>query len=335
MVTDFLTAVREERPDRVYVPFSDYFTQSASLRSLATFRRRIVDPPVEGHLNRGTYAYPSESLRDLVRSEVSRRLVLRSPWKIIHLLDPWMYDALEGRRARTEFRIIPEPVEPLPKMSRDDARRALKIPVDGRYAALIGGLVPGKGIEGLLESFSRAKLAEDDRVLLVGKMNNTIRQLVNGQYAQLVQSRRLVFIDRYVSDFELDSGFVAADIVAVTHKRLIGSSGTLVRAAHAGRMLITTDYGWAGWATRSFELGMTANVGDVATLTAALETAFSASSDYRRSEKGDRFCQFHTLANQKAHWVAGIGRDCGIPLGELDKRVEWSFATDAIRLPSA
>jgi glycosyltransferase involved in cell wall biosynthesis len=285
---------------------------------------------VEGHLNRGTYAYPSESLRDYVRSRITRYLVLRSPWRIIHLLDPWMYDALKGRRTRTEFRIIPEPVEPMPELSRDDARRALKIPVDGRYVAMIGGLVPGKGLEGLLAAFSRARLAADDRILLVGKMSEAIRQLISQNYESLVRAGRLVYIDRYVSDFELDCGFVAADLVAVTHERLIGSSGTLVRAAHARRMLVTTDYGWAGWATRTFELGITANVSDVDILSGALEAAFNSSSTYERSKRGDRFCEFHRLANQKAHWVAGIGRDCGVALGKLAERMDWSAVMEGI-----
>jgi glycosyltransferase involved in cell wall biosynthesis len=241
-----------------------------------------------------------------------------------------MYDALKDRRTGTEFRIIPEPVEPLPALSRDEARRDLEIPVDGHYVAMIGGLTPAKGLEGLLAAFARANLAADDRVLLVGKMAKPIRQHIHANYDHLLRNGRIVYIDRYVTDHELDCGFVAADIVAVTHERLIGSSGTLLRAAHAERMLVTTDYGWAGWATRTFELGITAHVADVDALSAALETALRASSGYGRSNRGDRFCQYHTLANQKAHWLAGIGRDCGIPLGKIAERIEWSWAMEGV-----
>jgi glycosyltransferase involved in cell wall biosynthesis len=328
---DFIETVGREKPDRVFVPFSDYFTQSATLRRLITFRRRLVDPPVEAHLNRGTYAYPYESARDWLRGVASRELILRCPWQIVHLLDPWMYDPLKNRSSRAEFRIIPEPVEPLPELSRDDARRALGVPTDGRYAAMIGLLRPGKGLEGLLESFARAKLAADDRMLLVGKMTEPVRRHIHERYDQLVREGRIVYIDRYVTDHELDCGFVAADIVTVTHNRLIGSSGTLLRAAHAGRMLVTTDYGWAGWATRTFELGVTANVGNVEVLADALEKAFPASSSYHRSKRGDRFCQFHTLNNWKAHWLAGIGRDCGISLGRHSQRTDWNWALEAVQ----
>ena len=328
--TDLMNALRAAKPDRVYIPCTEYFTQAAALRCLVTGRKRFPGPPIEGHLNRGTYAYPSESLRDMVRSAASRQLALRSPWQITHLLDPWVYDALKGRPTRTEFRIIPEPVEPLPQVSREEARRALKVPLDGRYIAMIGELRLGKGVEGLLAAYSRARLATDDRVLLVGKITEPARELIRRNYAQLEREGRIVCVDRYVSDYELDCGFVAADVVAVTHVHLIGSSGALVRAAHAARPLLCTDYGWAGWATKAFDLGVIANVSDEDALASKLKAAFDLSATYRRTEKGDRFCRFHTLANQKAHWVAGIGRDCGIPLGKLAERIEWSWATDGV-----
>lgn len=331
---DFAATVAAAKPDRAYIPFSDYMTQSAALRCLATFRRRLVKPPVEGHLNRGTYAYPYESLRHVVRGIASRELVLRSPWQITHLLDPWMYDPLQGRTTHTEFRIIPEPVEALPQMSQDDARRALGVPVGGRYVAMIGGLRPGKGLEDLLRAFVVAKLSADDRVLLVGKMSEPIRRLIQDEYGQLVAEGRIVYIDRYVTDQELDTGFVASDMVAVTHERLIGSSGTLLRAAHAGRMLVTTDYGWAGWATRTFELGITAHVADVSGLASALETAFKNCSTYRRTERGERFCKYHTLENWKAHWLAGIRRDGGISQAGSETRIDWRWVLEGVAGPT-
>jgi glycosyltransferase involved in cell wall biosynthesis len=246
------------------------------------------------------------------------------------LLDPWVYEVLKDLPARTEFRVIPEPVEPLPQVSRDEARRTLGVPLDGRYVAMIGGILKNKGLEGLLAAFSRATLATDGRVLLVGKMDEAMRQLVHGQYNSLFSQGRIVCLDRYVTDHELDCGVVAADVVAITHERLIGSSGGLVRAAHAGRPLLTTDYGWAGWATRSFELGTTVHVADFDALSAALETALANSSNYRRTAKGDRFCRFHTLANWKAHWVAGIARDCGIAVGDLAERTTWDWAMEGV-----
>ena len=94
--------------------------------------------------------------------------------------------------------------------------------------------------------------------------------------------------------------------------------------------MLTTDYGWAGWATSSFDLGITAHVANTEALSAALESAFQKSATYHRTPKGDRFCRFHTLANWKAHWVAGIARDCGIAVGNLAEQVSWDWAMEGV-----
>jgi hypothetical protein len=328
--TDLINTMRQERPDRVYIPCTEYFTQAAALRCLVTGRKRFPGPPIEGHLNRGTYAYPAESFRDVVRSAVARQLALRSPWQITHLLDPWVWDELKDHNAASDFRVIPEPVEPLPNISREDARRTLGAPVDGRYLSLIGGLTPNKGAEPLLQAFSQLNLSKDDRILLIGKVSKPIRDLIDRDYPQLVKDQRLVTIDRYVSDFELGCGFIASDVVAVVHERLIGSSGALVRAAHAQRALLTTSYGWAGWATERFDLGNTVDVSDLVALKSAVADCFKNTAPFHLSEKGERFCKFHTLANWKAHWVAGIGRDAGIPLGELADHVSWDWTMQGV-----
>ena len=139
---------------------------------------------------------------------------------------------------------------------------------------MIGGLQPNKGVGQLLEAYTQLKLQSEDRILLVGKMAKPIREMIEGSYSQLLKDKRLVCVDRYVTDFELGCGFLASDVVTVIHERLIGSSGTLVRAAHADRPLLTTDYGWAGWSTERFDLGKTVNVVNFEALKNALEDSF-------------------------------------------------------------
>jgi hypothetical protein len=46
-------------------------------------------------------------------------------------------------------------------------------------------------------------------------------------------------------------------------------------------------------------------------------------------EAAQRFCQFHTVANQKAHWVAEITADHGLPLGTHAKRIDWQWVLHA------
>ena len=69
-------------------------------------------------------------------------------------------------------------MEQLPQVDRVEARRVLGIPVDGRYVATVGGMDLRKGID-LLAGGIYAGTAEraDDRLLLVGKMSQPMRDL--------------------------------------------------------------------------------------------------------------------------------------------------------------
>jgi len=312
------------RPDWVYIPFADVVTQAAAVRSMIRGSRQFRGVPIEGQVMRGRYAYPATSRRDQLSASMSRFLTQRSPWLVTHLLDPLVYENLSGTAKFTEFRMIPDPLGPLPEMDRFEARRLLKIPTDGRYVAMAGVMEPYKGVDLLLPAFARAKLDVDDRLLLVGKMAQPVRELIAREYGELLNAGRLVLVDRYVSDFEIAAAFLAGDVLVSPQPRHLGSSGTLVRAAAANRPIIASDFSWIGWATREFELGTAIDVTDTATFAAAIESAMKNSSEWRQSEPAARFAAYHTAHNQKAHWLVSLGRERGIDLGNLATRLDWS-----------
>jgi hypothetical protein len=70
-------------------------------------------------------------------------------------------------------------------------------------------------------------------------------------------------------------------------------------------------------------------VADADALPAALKTALERSAAYRRNEAANRFCQYHTVPNVKAHWVREIGEQFELPLGMLATRLDWQWVLDA------
>ncbi len=328
-VAELLEAVATLRPDWAYVPYADGTTQAAALECLLSGGGRFRQVPIEAQIMRGRYGYPSRSILQSLTATANRWLTRRSPWHVTHVLDPFALRGLEPLANPAAFSLIPEPVETLPLVDRQEARRALGVPVDGRYLAFVGGLTLGKGIEPVLESLTRAKLRRNDRLLLIGKMDARVGNLLREKYGALFQQDRLAIVDRYVTDHELHCGFRASDVVAVTHPRQIGSSGTLVRAAAAQRPVLASHFGWVGWVTETFGLGTTVNVADVGCLASAIEVALNASGEYRHSSGASRFGRYHTVANQQAHWVAAIGCERQIPLGRLAERIDWSWVLQA------
>ena len=329
-VAELLASISAIQPDWCYVPYADGITQAAAMESLLHGSGPFRGVPIEAQIMRGKYAYPSSSIADRWNGAANRWLTRRSPWSVTHVLDPFALRGLEPLPDERAFRLIPEPVEPMPKLEKRTAREILEIPVDGRYISVVGGIMARKGIDLLLAAFAKAKLASDDRVLLVGKVDREIRELLQGRYGELLREGRIVTVDRYVTDHELHCGFLAADVVAVTHPRQIGSSGTLVRAAVAARPVLASDFGWVAWATDTFKLGATINVLNIDEYAAAIERALKASADYRSSVAAERFCRYHTISNQKAHWLAEISQSRGLALDNAAERIEWTWVMEAV-----
>ena len=149
--------IADVRPDWVYVPYADRITQAAAIESLLHGGGRLARTPIEAQLMRGKYGYPLRSPRERISAAAIRWLTLRNPWRVTHLLDPWILRGLGDAAPADGFRLIPEPVEERTAIDRDEARRRLAIPTGGRYVAMVGTLEPRKGIEELLAAFERSR----------------------------------------------------------------------------------------------------------------------------------------------------------------------------------
>jgi glycosyltransferase involved in cell wall biosynthesis len=329
-ISELKNTISATDPDWVYVPYADGLTQIAALERLIHGSGVFGRLPVEAQIMRGKYGYPQRSALDALNSAANRWLTRRSAWRVTHVLDPLALRGLEPLPCEKSYRLIPEPVESLPELDRQQARAALGVPSDGRYLSFVGCAHRWKGIELLLSAFARTRLGGNDRLLFIGQMAKPMREFIEREYETLLRQGRIVLIDRYVSDFELDCGFLASDVVTVPHPRQIGSSGTLVRAVAARRPVLASDFGWVGWVSRKFKLGTTVNVTNIESYESAISEALEGSANYRASDAAERFCKYHTIANQKAHWVAEIGTARGLPLGQLTKRIDWNWVLEAI-----
>ena len=108
----------------------------------------------------------------------------------------------------------------------------------------------------------------------------------------------------------------------------MGSSHTLARAAAAKRQVIVCDFGLLGWAAREFGLGSAVDVANADVFAAAIETSLDRSETWQPGERAARFIKYHTAENQKAHWLASIGRERGVDLRDLKARVDWNWVCE-------
>lgn len=321
-------AIRHFDPDHVFVPYIDGVTQVATLLGAAgtpTIPRGLF---AEGLYFRGGFAYDGLPARTRLQHRVSRRLLSRSPWSVVHFLDPLPYDDVCRRdeRLAARSRLMPEPVEPVSQLSRGEARRALGLAEDGRYVVLAGAIDRRKGADLLLHAFQRAGLSPTDRLLLAGPVVPEIRVGLTGDLERLVAEGRIVILDRHLPIDQLMLAILAADLVCVPYPNHIGSASILIRAAAAQRPVLSSTFGWVGHVTARFGLGWSCDVLQDDALGRALEPALDRAASWHRSERGRRFADFHSVANFRAHWTSALRQRLGYP-EHPDKR-PWEWVTE-------
>jgi glycosyltransferase involved in cell wall biosynthesis len=320
-------AIRRFEPDHLLVPYIDGVTQVATLLGASgapTIPRGLF---AEGLLFRGGFAYGGLTRRERLQHAVSRSLLSFSPWTVLHFLDPLPFEHVRhDERLSARARLMPDPVEPAPRVSRAEARRALGLEEDGRYVVLAGGIDRRKGADLLLDAFRAANLAATDRLLLAGPLAPDVRALLVGDLKPLIAAKRIVLLDRYLPNEELLLAIVAADLVCVPYPRHIGSASILIRAAAAERPVLSSSFGWVAHMTARFGLGWSCDVRQRDALARALGPALDRAASWQRGEAGARFAAYHSVGNFRAHWSAALRNRLGLP--EHPDRRSWDWVTE-------
>jgi len=149
-----------------------------------------------------------------------------------------------------------------------------------------------KGIDRLVRAFAAARLRDDDRLLLAGRLSESLRRLIQADFADLISRDRLVLMDRYLTDDELCASVTAMDLICTPYPRHVGSASIVIRAAATGRPTLGVDYGWIGFVIPRFQLGWTCAVDAIPDLAMALARALDQAAGFRLSAAGRRFVDF-------------------------------------------
>jgi glycosyltransferase involved in cell wall biosynthesis len=246
---------------------------------------------------------------------LSRLFVHKANWDILHFLDPIPYELIcrQYPEQSHRFRLMPDPVESVPQISQNVARRKLGLSASGRYAGYLGLMSDRGAADRLLTAFRRAKLPPEDRLLLAGPMSDDVRFCVDQDHGDLLRSGRVIKIERHLSLDEVMLGVLACDLVCIPAKFRMGSSSFLIRAATAGRPVLADNFGWTGWAIERFDLGWQVDLNDIPAFARTFEVAMENAGGKTLSPAAKRFVRFHSAENFKAHWTARLRERLKLP----------------------
>lgn len=177
------------------------------------------------------------------------------------------------------FHFLPDAFEPIPVISKQEARKALDLPQDRVIFFLYGHLDKRKGVHVLLSAYE--KLSTEDKkkayVLCAGKLDDE-----NLQFYKLSTSK--------ASDgFRVDGGYVpqekqalyfyAADWILLPYINHLESSNVLALAAGSQRPVIVSDCPVLKLRTQRYGLGECVPQNDAQALSQALSRAIHCPKD--------------------------------------------------------
>lgn len=310
-------------PEHVFIPSGDGLAQLLGMPG--SMKRLALKPGVEIEvgMHRGSFAYPARTLKARALRGVALRALAKAPLRRAQFVDVLAYEWLRDRGHPLAARasVLADPVDPVEPMAKDEARRVLGMPEGGRVIGTSGHLDERKGVDRLLRAFRSAGLGADDRLLLAGRPSPGIRELLAGEFAGLVESGRIVAMTRYLTDEELGATLAACDVVCTCHPAHVGLSNICLRAAAAGRPVLSGDYGWFDRVVGGFGLGWTCRVTDERVFAEAIATSLNEADRYTLGSRGEALLAFHSQANAQMTFVASLRDRLG--LERDDELIEW------------
>ena len=241
--------------------------------------------------------------------------VLRGPnLKALFVINPSVRDIPTNWCAATllaKLRYLPDPAEQKINGSRKESRAILGL-CDGDVAILVFGLIDErKGIDSLLANLSSQNNLSNYVVILAGKQSAYMHnQMQTSLCVDLLSRKRLIVLDRFLTDAEQSLVFTASDVVWVGYRNHFYMSGVLVLAGRAGLPVIGTTEGEIGRLITEHNLGAVARMDRSAEVTLALRAMLDARRRNQMGRRAELAFASHTVENFGASVMAAFQSSC-------------------------
>jgi glycosyltransferase involved in cell wall biosynthesis len=303
----FRELIDRVKPDAVYLPTIERMPQS--LAWWLALGSRLSRPHCEALILGLPAAY------GMRRRPFLTRMALRTmPFDVVHYIDPVAFDwvlSKVGGKAGRRARIIADPVEPLSLPTQSEARAMLRLPERRKLIMSVGMQDHRKGVDYLISACARWQPAEPASIVLAGPLSPQIRQLVTSEYRYLVNDGRLIVLDRYLSNEEINACCAAGNLIAAPYRPHPQSSSIVLHAAAAGKMVLASNNGWFAYMLPKFSLGRLCDPQNPELFAEMLDSALHEAEAYKVSAATKRLLEFHRSENFVLQWKRELCRIMG------------------------
>jgi glycosyltransferase involved in cell wall biosynthesis len=257
------------------------------------------------------YGYPTNSklkLAEKIKQFIYEASWRHANWNHLLIVNPIIFESLMKNNDEFSRKLssLPDPMPPSLTISKYDARELLAIPTDGVYIGVIGMIDGRKALPELLSTFSNHHFFSKCRLLLAGQMDKRYSDLIQNQYQHLVDSQRIIIINRHLSIEELHYGYAASDVISILQYRRLNLSANLLKAVSYDKPIIVDDCGYTGMMTKRFKLGYLCQVEDAMSVDRAMSQAIKEVENFKPSLQSQRLKQYHDPSNYANTIMASI-----------------------------
>ena len=254
---------------------------------MALVLARRVPCPVAGIFFRPVFHYEAwghpptngrEKLQQWRKRQLIRFVVRRRALKTLFCLDPFVVPTLDQWAGRHVATYLPDPVEVYPTTEADVTALRHKLGIESARQVMLvfGQLDERKGLFTLIDALKRLTPAQQANwcLLLVGPVEDSIASALNSSLDTLTSQTavQLVRHHSFVPEPDIQPYFAASDVIMTLYQRHIGMSAVLVRAAAAGKPVLSSDYGLVGQLVKTRRLGQTVDAENPVAVADALAT---------------------------------------------------------------
>lgn len=182
-----------------------------------------------------------------------------------------------AERRRSMLRYLPDPAEVHTTVSGAEARATLGVPEQALVILVFGSIDERKGVEALIAGLAARDSLSDCVIVLAGNQSASMRtQLLAGPFASMRAQRRIITLDRIITDADQALILAAADVMWVGYRNHAYMSGVLVLAGRAGLPVVGTIEGEIGKLIIEHNLGVAVAISSPTEVACALELMLDA-----------------------------------------------------------
>ena len=301
--------------DAAILPYVDY-----CFHALAILGSPFRELPWSGISMRLTVSTAKPKFFLPVKWRFAIRLLSDSKLKKLFVINPSVQDLPSnwGSSALlSKLSYLPDPAELRATEERASARSTLGISDDQVAILVFGSMDERKGIDALVRSISSQDGLENYVVVLAGKQSDNVRDEVRAMpCVELLSQKRLILINRFLSDDEQGLVFTAADVVWVGYRNHVHMSGVLVLAGRAGLPIVGSPVGEIGRIIAKYKLGIAARSDRPAEVKSALRALLDVRTRNEMGQRARAAFASHTVANFAAHVMGAFHSPQSTPLQE-------------------